>query len=218
MLARCRFTLRGRAASGLLGVASALVASSCSHPAAEEIYSTPRTACPGQPFLLKWSARGKGVISACPKPPRWSDMVVDGPGETHVAIETTTTFTLTVPEADARVQSKLAEVALPTMDRSAVVKCDVPGEVYGRLNLSDIPNGVRVRKLQNPVATADGKRAPREVCVIHLGQARCVEPGHHVDLDEPAQGDWELRLPDGAGIDCASGPGKLGIQLELGCS
>jgi hypothetical protein len=203
----------------IAGVFAALGVSACCHPAAQEIYSVPRVACSGQPFLLRWTARGRGTISARPKPQAWTDLSVEDSGEHSLSIQAPTTFTLTVSDAKPRDQSRSADVSLLTSapDRSAQVQCDVPGKVYGTFSLADVPDGVRVRKLHNPYVTADGKRADREVCVSHLNQTRCVPAGQSIELDEPAQGTWQLSLPSSPVVDCESGPGKLGIQLDFEC-
>ncbi len=215
---RLRGSCGGAALSALSGVA-ALGLSGCSHPGVQEMHSVPRVACSGKPFVLKWSARGKGVISACPMPPEWTDLVVEGSGERLLSIREGTTFTLTVPDADPREQSKSAQVGLLTevLDRSAVMTCDEQNKVRFLLSLDDMPGATRVRKLHDPFATADGKRAPAEVCVSHLGQTRCVEPGKAVEIDEPVQGAWELSLPEEVVVDCEDAPGKLGIQLDFEC-
>jgi hypothetical protein len=190
----------------MAGAVSALAASACCRPAAHEIYSVPRVACPGQAFLLKWRTHGKGVISACPTPRKWINLVVEDSGEQSLAIHAATTFTLTVPDAEPRDQSKSAEVLLLTSspDRSVEVQCDVPGKVYGIFSLVDVADGVRVRQIHHPYATTDGKRADREVCISHLGETRCVAPGQ--------------SIPNSPAVDCANGPSKLGIQLDFECS
>jgi hypothetical protein len=163
--------------------------------------------------------QGKGIISAHPRPPEWTDLVVEDSGEHSFSIQAPTTFTLTVPGAKPRDRSKSAKVLLLTSapDRSVVVQCDVPGKVYGTFSLPDVPDSVRVSKLHDPYATADGKRAPREVCVTHLCHTRCVAPGQSITLDEAAQGTWQLSLPNSPAVDCENGPGKLGIQLDFEC-
>jgi hypothetical protein len=217
-LSKLRGSRGGAALSALTGVA-ALGVSGCRQHGAQEIYSVPRVACSGKPFVLKWSAQGKGVISAWPMPPEWSDLVVEDSGERLLSIGERTTFTLTVPDADPRERSKSAEVAVVTevLDRSAVMTCDEQKKVHFLLALADMPGAARVSKFHDPFATVDGTRAPAEVCVSHLGQTRCVEPGKTVELDEPVQGAWELSLPQGVAVDCADAPGKLGIQLDFEC-
>ena len=199
-----------------LAIASAIA---CSPAGVQTIHTTPRTACVGKPLTVEWGLRGTAILSASPQPPGWSDLQVEGSGETSTVIHSGTRFTLLAASASPPHHDKTAYVPVvtETSERMAPASCGVDGQLRATVSMGDLPEDVRVRQIRDPVAVWPGHSRSSEICLIHLGRAHCLKPGERAAFPELARGDWELSLPQSFGPDCAGAPSQLGLHIDVEC-
>jgi hypothetical protein len=193
----------------------------CCHAAAQEIRTTPRSACAGQEVTVQWKLRGEGHLKAVPKPGGWADGAVDSSGERVVTINGPTDFSLHVPEADPAEQYLSAHVAYlsapEARERGVRATCGADGKVRSTLKLTDVAEEVRVARIGMPTIVRAGHAEDARICVTRLDRRACLSPNEFIAFPVLAQGDWQLELDQPPDPTCASAPSQLRFQVDFDC-